>query len=348
MPWGWWIALAQIATGFVLLWRVPRPGRWGRVRSDVAVVIPARDEADSLPHLLADLAAQLRPGDEIVVVDDSSSDRTAQLAAELGARVVPAGPLPEGWAGKPHACAVGAAATTAPSLVFVDADVRFAPGAVQQVAATLDDCGGLVSVQPWHLPEGPGEQMAAVFNVVSMMGTGAFVPGGGTAQVAFGPVLACRRSDYERAGGHESVKGEVLEDVALARRFRQAGREVRLFGGGPSIGFRMYPRGLGQLAEGFTKNIAAGAGSTNPAVMAAVVFWLSGAIAAPFRGPLRYALFAAQMAVLMRKVGRFHWWVPAAYPVPLAVFLGVFARSVAALALGRPVTWKGRSLGGRG
>ena len=312
------------------------------------MIVPARNEAESLPHLLEGLAHQLRPDDELVVVDDGSDDATALLATEAGARVVTAGPLPSGWTGKSRACHVGVRATTAPVLVFLDADVRLEPRAIHSVVAELDDCGGLVSVQPSHVPERPGEQMAAFFNLVSMMGTGAFLPLARPPKVAFGPVLACRRSDYVKAGGHESIASEVLDDAALAGRFRSVGLSVRLMGGGKAISFRMYPRGIAQMVEGFTKNFAAGARRTNPLVMGAVVFWLSGVIAAPFRGWLRYALYAGQLAFLLPKVGRFRWWVSAFYPAPLAVFLGVFVRSLVLLATGRPAKWKGRYVGGRG
>lgn len=342
------VDLGRLTVGFLLLARLRRPGRWGRARSDVAVIVPARNEAESLPNLLAGLLPQLRSGDELVVVDDGSNDGTAEEAARLGAKVVAAGPVPDGWIGKSWACHVGVGATSAPVLVFLDADVRFEdPAALRAVVAESDDCGGLVSVQPAHVPDAPGEQMAAFFNLVSMMGTGAFIPMGPAPKVAFGPVLACRRSDYLQSGGHESVSGEVLDDVALAGRFRQIGLPIRLMAGGRAITFRMYPDGLAQLIEGFTKNFAAGARSTNPIVMAGVVFWISGLITAPFRGWLRYALYAGQVAVLLARVGKFRWWVSAFYPAPLAVFLGVFGRSVFAVVSGRPVKWKGRYIGGR-
>jgi 4,4'-diaponeurosporenoate glycosyltransferase len=348
VPWVGWLDAARLLTGFLLLSKVPAPSRWGRVRSDAAVIIPARNEAASLPALLESLKTQLGPGDELVVVDDSSEDSTAAVAEELGARVVPSGDLPQGWLGKPRACQVGADATEAPVLVFVDADVRFvAPGSLRSVVAEVDDLGGLVSVQPAHHPRQPAESLAAFFNLVSMMASGAFLPGGPKPRVAFGPVLACRRRDYEEIGGHESIKAEVLDDAALAAGFRKSGDRVRILGGRSAIAFRMYPEGLSQLIEGFTKNFAAGARTTRPALMVAVVFWMSGLMSAPFRGPLRYLLFAGQVSWLLSRIGRFQWWTGPAYPIPLVVFLAVFVRSLLAMAMGRPVSWKGRQVGGR-
>ena len=82
--------------------------RRARSRPPVAVVVPARDEAAALPRLLGPLLAQLRPGDELVVVDDHSTDATAVAAGSFGATVVAAPDLPAGWVGKPHACWAGA------------------------------------------------------------------------------------------------------------------------------------------------------------------------------------------------------------------------------------------------
>ena len=89
--------------------------------------------------------------------------RTSSVARACGARVLPAPPLPAGWVGKPHACATGAAATSAPTLVFVDADVRPGPRLLDGLAAAVAGApGAVVSVQPWHDAERPGERLTAL------------------------------------------------------------------------------------------------------------------------------------------------------------------------------------------
>ncbi len=90
----WALFAAGWSLGWLLLWS-PRalPHLVGE-RPRLAIIVPARDEAESLPHLLEPLVSQLRPGDELVVVDDDSTDATAAVAASLGATVVPAPPLP--------------------------------------------------------------------------------------------------------------------------------------------------------------------------------------------------------------------------------------------------------------
>ena len=99
------------------------PHRPGSAERPV-VVVPARDEADRIEPCVRSLVAQ---GARVVVVDDGSTDRTAEVATAAGAEVVAAGPLPDGWAGKAHALHVGLQAVDAPVVVFVDADTRPVP-----------------------------------------------------------------------------------------------------------------------------------------------------------------------------------------------------------------------------
>ena len=141
-----------VAGGLVALLRV-RQLPTGRTTpgAPVAVVIPARDEAHSLPALLHDLRASDPPVDLVVVIDDGSRDGTADVArASAGVVVEPAPPLPEGWAGKPWACAHGAAIATCrlgpdATLVFLDADVRVEPRAIVGLVGARSRSGGVLS-----------------------------------------------------------------------------------------------------------------------------------------------------------------------------------------------------------
>lgn len=346
------------AAGGWLLWRIPRPrpapGAEGAGSLDgVSVVVPARDEAESLPALLRSLAGQRPAPARVVVVDDHSTDGTSAVARAAGVDVVTAPPLPEGWTGKSWACWTGAETTSSPVLVFLDADTVVSPGGLARLASEQRSRGGLLSVQPFHLPVRASERLALFFNVVGMMGVGAFSPGRSRhpPSGAFGPAMVCRRDDYETVGGHRRVRGAVADDVALAAEFSRSGLPVACLGGRGTVSFRMYPRGLGQLVEGFSKNMATGAWRTRPLTLALVFAWVSGCIVASWSvrlggvaGPALYAAYVTQLAWMARRIGRFGWWPVVLFPVPLAVFLVVFARSCLLTFVTGRVRWRGRTV----
>lgn len=344
--------------GWVLLWRVPVPSPVpeGTARPPLSVIVPARDEVANVGVLLATLVPQLRAGDEVLVVDDHSTDRTADAAVAAGARVLPAPPLPEGWAGKQWACHTGAAATANDVLVFLDADTRIEPSGLNRIAA-LASRPGLTSIQPFHLVPRWQERMAAFFNIVGVMGTAIGTPFGRRVRPggAFGPCLGTTAAAYCAAGGHAAARSSVLDDVALAAAYGRAGLPVRVLGGRGTISFRMYPGGLRELVAGFTKNMASAAVAVRPLAALAVAGWLAACVApvvlagrvAPPIAAACYLAVAAQVAVHLRRLGSFGPFVALAYPVALTVFLLVFTWSlVVTFGRGR-VSWKGRSVSTR-
>lgn len=337
--------------------RGPRPAsRPGRPAGAVTVIVPSRDEARALPVLLGSLRSQTLEPARVIVVDDGSSDGTAAVAARLGAEVVAAGPLPAGWTGKAHACWVGARLARTDLLVFLDADTALARDGIERLVAEHARTGGLLSVQPYHTTVRPYEQLSLYFNVVAAMGVGAFGPRERAGVAAFGPCVVCRRADYEAVGGHRAVRGEVVEDVALARRFHAHGYPVRLLAGRGTVRFRMYPGGFRQLVEGWTKNFGAGARLTRVPDLVRSVLWVtatgSGAIELVTRRDLTavslYAACAGSVAWSARKLGDFRWWVIASYPLALACFLAVFARSLWHTYVRGSVEWRGRRIPTRG
>lgn len=356
---GWW-ALGRLRR---LSDVTPLPEDGGRV----TVVIPARNEELSLRGILSDLDRERPAGCRVVVVDDHSTDATAEIASSFPfVEVIPAPDLPEGWTGKCWACHTGASEVEASAsdedvLVFLDADVRLEPGALGRLSSELRRRGGLVSVQPFHATDRPYEQLSALFNVIGVMGTGA--GGRGPVTGAFGPVLATNVGDYRTVGGHASVCDEVVEDLALAARYQQANLGVDVLTGAAAIRFRMYPAGVRQLVEGWTKNFASGAGATRPGRLLAIVAWIIGmgsaasALVDGARGNLPlavglalYALFVAQLTVMFRQVGRFGLLTAALYPVLVVFFFGVFARSLWRTHVRHSVEWRGRKIavGARG
>lgn len=334
--------------GWLLLWRLrPLPVAVDPAdRPAIAVVIPARDEAEALPHLLPALVAQLRTGDELVVVDDHSTDATADVAERLGAQVVIPPELPEGWLGKPHACWYGARSTGAPLLLFVDADVRPAPDLLDRMAvACSSGPASVVSMQPWHQTGRWIEQASLLANIAALMGTGGFTVAGSrtAATMAFGPVLAVERSTYDEVGGHGTVRTMHTEDIGLARAVGSS----QLYSGRPDTAFRMYPEGLGQLVQGWTRSIATGTRFAPWWLSLAVGLWVWSMAGGWITEPLVYPMSAVQFWVLGRRAGSMHPVTALLYPLAVAVFVWIFLRSLFAMAFRRDVTWKQRSVAAR-
>jgi hypothetical protein len=356
--------LVRWAIGWLLGLRMPALPAGELVDSPaVAVLIPARNEEETLPHLLAGLRRQtLRPR-EVIVIDDHSSDRTAAIAVEaepsLAVRLVQPPPLPEGWCGKTWALHQGVAACEAEVLVFLDADTEPAPAFLASLLASHRTLGGLVSVQPYHRTERAYEQLSVLFNLVGLLAV-PLGPGGG---VAFGPAMVTSRADYARIGGHAAVAGKVVEDWFLAHRYEQAGLPVSAFIGVELLAYRMYPGGIGDMVAGFGKNFATAAAEVRGLRLVGVLLWLSGLFwaawclpAALLGWPLMgdrglaanlviYAAFALQLALITRRVGSFRW-INLVFPVPVLFFLAVFLLAIANLERGA-VRWKGRTVSTR-
>lgn len=252
------MTLTLVVVGWLAGWylagrasRLPGRGAW---TGTVSVVVPTRDEATRLPRLLTALAAD--PPDQLLVVDDGSTDGTAALATAAGATVLPSDP-PPGWTGKSAACWTGAQHADGEVLVFLDADVEPAPGFVGALAAAAARTGGLVSTHPWHRVGRPVEHLSATAALVAVLGAGT-----GRRPVGFGPAMAICRAPYLGSGGHGAVRHHVAEDLALARH---VDLPVHAHLARPDeLRARMYPDGWRQLAEGWTKNLAAGAAPSRP------------------------------------------------------------------------------------
>jgi len=337
------VALTLWAAGFLLLGRFRRRGVLGPQGPSltVSVVIPARNEEHNLPRLLHSLTSQPARPRQVIVMDDGSTDRTAVLARQFGATVMPSQPLPDGWRGKTWACHQGAQAAANDLLLFVDADTWFEPDGLARILAVYP--GGAFSAGPYHAVQKAYEDLSLFFNLAMTVGT---LPDG-----LFGQMLLVDRDSYHRVGGHETVRGRVLENFWLASQFRAAGIQVRSVSGRGAFSFRMYPNGLRDLIAGWTKGFASGAGQTPRGTLFLIVMWMIGLMLPPLgwlvtgdwlRWGALYLACAAQVGWFSRLVGAFRWLAALLYPVPLIFFFVVFLWSV--LRSGRTVTWKGREI----
>lgn len=316
------------------------------IANALSIIIPARNEERNLPTLLHSLASQSARPREILVVDDDSTDRTAEIARQFGATVVSSEPLPDGWRGKTWACWQGARAASGELLLFADADTWFEPDGLSRILAFR--AGDVLSVGPYHVVRRPYEQLSAFFNLVMAAGTGAFRWWAGEPSGLFGQVLLAGREDYWSVQGHEGVKGRILENFHLAERFRERGVRLRCMVGKGVCAFRMYPDGFGQLTEGWTKGFASGAAQTPRGLLLLIVVWMIGMVFGAilltrgWTGLPMYIMYAAQLHLMLRRVGTFRWYTALFYPVPLVFYFVVFTLSM--LRSRTQVTWKGRTI----
>ncbi len=243
---------AQAAAATVLLARLARgrtrrePLRAGTSpppRHTISVVIPARDEEARLAPCLEGLRADPDVG-ELLVVDDCSSDATADVARAGGATVLAGAPLPAGWCGKVWALEQGLRATTGEVVVFLDADARPRPGLVRELAALLDEID-LVTAGPRFHCVGFGERLLHP----SMAATIPYRTGPGDAlgwqpkpdrAIANGQCIAMRRDTLLGAGGWARVRSNMTEDVALARALRGDGLTMAFVDACDLLEVKMY------------------------------------------------------------------------------------------------------------
>lgn len=328
----------------------------------MSVIIPARNEEGNLGPLLASLAKQTVRPLELIVVDDESTDDTAEIAARRGARVLSSKPLPSGWTGKSWACWQGAQAAAGEVLVFLDADIVMEADGLERLALAFQERGGLLSVQPYHWMKRPYERLSAFFNLIVLFAVGSSQQPSG----AFGPCIVCSRAMYTETGGHRAVQGDVLENYHLGNLFLQHKLPLTNLLGRGVAAFRMYSGGLGALVRGWSKSFAAGAKATSPIRLLAISVWIAGAVsavtqwfslaAAPaeaiWLAALLYAAYAGQLVMLLRYAGNFGL-TGLVFPVPLLIFLYGFALSAYDTYVRGTVSWKGRNLnagkgGGKG
>ena len=228
----------------------------------ISIIVPARNEEANIGDCLRTLLQQ--GGEvEVLVADDGSEDSTAAIVGELAKvsphlKLVLVPRLPAGWMGKNHALHVAVPLSKGAWILFADADTRHAEGAVRKLVdraekAKLD----LVSCSPPQQTETWWEKavIPQIYRLLARLYPFERVndPADPLA-AANGQFLLIRREAYFRLGGHEAVRGETLEDVALACRAKQAGCRIWFGSGDGIVTTRMY-RTFSALWEGWTKNL---------------------------------------------------------------------------------------------
>jgi hypothetical protein len=337
-------------------------------RPAVSVLIPARDEerviAAAVRSALASRGVEL----EVVVLDDDSRDRTADIVAGLAdldprVRFAVSPPLAPGWCGKQHACAALAALARHPFLLFLDADVRLGPHGVARAVAFLESRAaagvGLVSGVPRQETATFLERLLIPLIHFVLLG---FLPMARMRQsvhpaygAGCGQLFLARRDAYVQAGGHRAIHASLHDGLALPRAFRRAGIGTDLFDATGVASCRMY-RNAGEVWRGLAKNAVEGLAAPGKIVPVTVLF-LAGQVLPPLLLLLAltgavpaWTLWVAVPATLaaylprLAAARRFRQPLDGAvlHPLGILVFLAIQWWALGRHLLGLPATWKGR------
>lgn len=286
---GVWALLALSLPGWARRWRVTRTSDEGPPSVRVSVVIPVRDEARYIADCLSSVLASDPPPLEIVVVDDGSEDETWDIVARLAEqtpliRLVEGTEPPPGWAGKPWACQRGAGEAAGELILFLDADVRVAPWALGEAASRMNGHG--LELLSWvGDTEFPDSASRAVGPLVDWFLRGtidleAANDRGRPEGIALGCFLMVRHDAYAAVGGHGAVAAHLLEDVALARAFKQHARHCG-FSHAPGAYTTVQRGGLAGVLSHGRRRLYEGLGRS-PLLAGGVVLFVLVGMVAPF------------------------------------------------------------------
>ena len=339
----------------------------------VTVIVPARNEARNIERCVTSVLATTYPNLELIVVDDASTDGTADIArnatrADPRARIVRNAPLPDGWFGKQWACAMGAKLAGGNVLQFTDADTVHSPDLVtRSINAMVRTDADLFSVAGRQQLGGFWEKLLQpqMFTVLSMRYGGTESVNQSTRvsdKIANGQCIFVKRESYDSVGGHEGVRASVAEDLLLAQRFFSVRKRVVLMLGVNQLSTRMYAS-LREIVKGWRKNVFAGGLDSVPFGRIGKTLFPLALLLPPLLQllpPLALLLSAfgagaSSALVLWASISMgatLAWWIlvyatigedplyALAYPLGAMVLLYIFFTAVIR---GRRVSWKGRT-----
>jgi chlorobactene glucosyltransferase len=342
----------------------------------VSVIIPARNEARTIETVVRSVLASTYRQLELLVVDDRSTDDTALLVGGLAARdtrvrLIHGEPLPDGWYGKPWACAQGARAAAGAILLFTDADTRHEPELIGRAVGALEaEWVDLVTVSP-HQRCVTFWERVIMPQIWLLLGLRYHPKTVNRAQrerdvIANGQFILTPRAVYEAVGTHAAVRHEVAEDLALAQAYLRQGRRLHFAFAERFMETRMY-EDLPSLVEGWSKNIYLGGRRSFPEepwlralvplmLVAALAFWLVPPVAllgATIAGAGRIvapAILATGLSVLFWMLMAYGMRIPVGYGAlyPLGALMAMFIALRSTWRGGRRVEWRGRVYGTAG
>ena len=324
----------------------------------VSVIIPARDEERTIERTLRALFAQTYRNLEVIVVDDRSTDETSAILGRLAAsdsrlRVIRGDEPPPGWLGKPWALHQGSRAATGAILLFIDADIIYAPRTISAAIAAFRAAGvPMIALMPKVEMVGFWENVAMpqlgffLFSVMPLWlsnrsRTPLLAIGGGTGNMI-------GRADYDAIGGHEALRTAVVDDVGLAHHVRRSGHRTLTYLADDLISVRIYHGGR-EIIHGFTKNsfviLQRSYLITIGAVILSVVLHVCPYIAActgDWRAIATVVIITITRLLLFRALRYPLWYAVWAHPLMVLFWTIILVRSAWVTGVRKQLHWRGR------
>lgn len=283
------ILLPVFALGMTLLNLVTWPRRGlergaSQPQASVSVLIPARDEAHTIEACLRSVLASTLQATEVLVYDDGSTDGTAQCVRRVQCehprvRLISGRDLPSGWVGKPHACHRLAEQAQGSYYLFIDADTRLAPRAIEEIVTMHARYGAdVLTAVPRQRMDSFAERL--VMPLLHLTYTSWFplvltyLSRDPRFLAANGQLLSVRSEAYSSMSGFAAVRDEVVDDMAFCRRAKERGLKVVFADGHHLSTCRMYD-GMAGIWSGFSKNLYLGLGAQPLALLTVVLLYLA-------------------------------------------------------------------------
>ncbi|HUT79968.1 MAG TPA: glycosyltransferase [Candidatus Bathyarchaeia archaeon] len=329
----------------------------------VSIIVPTLNEANNIEKCLTSLRSLDYSNYEIILSDGGSTDNTIDLAKPFVDQVVVEKSLPKGWIGKNYGCHIGYNIAKGEILLFTDADTVHKPESLRIFVSTLlEKKIGLLTAFPYQELRKWWESIVPIYFYLSNISSGGIKnvndPKEDDSFLGIGQYLLFTREAYNKIGGHERIKGSIIEDYAFARIVKKQLHSLYYLPTYKLVTAHMYPDSFRHSWTGFKKVLYAGTKltpakriflvlNTNLAIISSPILLVLTALFAESIVWLivmscTYLLLASTFAIYWNKKGRHFWLTYLLFPLLMSGFMFTLISSTLELVFSKKTTWKGR------
>jgi glycosyltransferase involved in cell wall biosynthesis len=326
------------------------------VQPSLAIIIPVRNEEEDVENALQSVCNINYDNYRIIVVNDRSTDRTAEILEQFAKRypkvtLMTITDLPYGWLGKNNALYQGYKSSTEEWLLFTDADIKYHPDAINQAMgyALKNNLDNLAVIPKTRSRSELLNSVLATFYLMLMVYLRPWdsIKPNSEAHIGIGAFSLVKRTAYEKAGTHEGVKLRPDDDVKLGYNIKKASLRQDVLSGVGSLNLEWY-KNLRQFVDGLMKNTFA---TANYSVFLALFYIIAclSSLALPLPimliwGDITVRLLALVMVlsqiVYMIFAASGKWWYALMVPFAGALMAYIFARSTYITLKQRGIYWR--------